>query len=162
MTTTSTRAPRWRVLAATALAAIAAGGVAAACDRSGETAADKRWAPVYVSTSLSVAIDTSHIERTADSAYLVSFRALHLDPRYKGSQRFDTEIMRTLLRCDPAPVTFKTVGVTMFDVHRPVYRRTYGLAEVAKRPWRRLIPHSPDDSTLTSACARMRRLARRS
>jgi hypothetical protein len=148
-----------RTLPAMALAAAAALSLAA-CDREGAGLDDRRWAPVYVSPLISVAVAAGHVERTADSAYLVSFRALHVEPRYKGSQRFDTEIIRTLLRCDPTPVTFKTVGVTLFDLHRPVYRRTYGLTDVAARPWRRLIPRSPDDTSLTRACARVRKLAR--
>ena len=136
---------------------------AAACNRSKEPApaaetspqaafgSPENWATVFFHTDLTVALDTTRVEPMSDGSYLLWFQKTWVTPRKTQSRPFNRELIHALVRCEP--LTFKTVGVTLFyDEGPPVAEAGGSVSEAAKEEWKTPIPGSADEGSFQQAC----------
>jgi hypothetical protein len=109
------------------------------------------WRLLYHDTTYEVALDSSHIERQSDNAYLVWYQTRHATPKVEAGQPWNRELIRSLLRCDP--LSFKTVRITLhYDAGPVVAARGGDVADVASEPWKPVTSGSVDEAALREAC----------
>lgn len=110
------------------------------------------WRQAYGDSNYQVSVDTAHIERAPEGAYLVWLETKHASLQTEFGKPWNREIIRSLLRC--APLSFKTVRVTLQYNDGPVIAAEGGdVASVADRPWKPVIPRSVDEARMSGACA---------
>lgn len=114
-----------------------------------------KWAQVFKDAEYQVSLDTAHIEPIPEGGYLVWYETQHARPKVEAGKRWNREIIRSLLRCDP--LSFKTVRITVHYGDGPsVARRGGEIEDVADKPWKPVIPGSVDEGAMGTACAIIR------
>jgi hypothetical protein len=109
------------------------------------------WVPLYSDSAVSVALDTTRVERRAPNEYVVRYQTRWVSPRdTQAPSPFNRELILSLLRCHPT--AFKTVEVSVYLNDGPlVARQGSGVAEANAQPWK--TPQgSVDVPSLNRAC----------
>lgn len=126
-------------------------------DRSSENAAVSpfgavaAWVPLYMDSAVSVALDTTRVERRGPNEYLVRYQTRWAASRQtEAPGPFNRELILSLLRCNPT--AFKTVDVSVYLDDGPlVARQGTTVAAAEAQPWK--TPRgSVDVPSLDRAC----------
>jgi hypothetical protein len=109
------------------------------------------WIPVYADSAVSVALDTTRVERRGPNEYLVRYQTRWATPHQtQAPSPFNRELILSLLRCNPT--AFKTVEVSVYLNDGPlIARQASSVAEANAQPWK--TPRgSVDVPSLNRAC----------
>jgi hypothetical protein len=161
------------------LCAAASIAVIASCDRAGNertsaaaaasNVSGTGWVLVHEATdpehpasTVRVSLDTVGLRQRADDrVHFAWFETRHSVPRREGGRPFDRELIRVMLRCEPAgePRDFRTVDALLLDGDRPpVYQEGASVAELDRRgTWRPVRPGTADAAAFRAVCVRAAR-----
>jgi hypothetical protein len=109
------------------------------------------WVPIYSDSTVSVALDTTRVERRGPNEYVVRYQTRWATPHQtQAPSPFNRELILSLLRCNPT--AFKTVEVSVYLNDGPlVARQGSTLAEANAQDWK--TPRgSVDLASLNRAC----------
>lgn len=132
-----------RLFALTGVVATTACLNASASDRG------QRWQIVARDSSYQIAIDTTRIGRRGNTAsYTVWYRTDHAQTRLHNGERFNRELVESLLRCDN--LTFKVLSVDMSMAgDLPIARQRSGVGD---QPWRSVERGTIEEAAARAAC----------
>lgn len=116
-------------------------------------AADRApWQRILGDSAFSIAMDTAHLTRGPDGAWVVWYVTKHARPQGSDSMRFDRGRLSLLVRCDPPAFKSLSEELALGESH-PVFRQEWPVTGPDSARWRTPEPRSTDAEMLSATCA---------
>ncbi|HLV26595.1 MAG TPA: hypothetical protein VKZ41_09795 [Gemmatimonadales bacterium] len=111
---------------------------------------DDDWVSVFGDENYTVSFAPDRLELQAGGWYSVWYRTQHQRPRIHGEQAWNTETVRSLLRCDG--LWFKIAEVRLTNNRRVVSRQRASKDELELQRWRLVARGTSEEDIARMVC----------